>query len=123
MNKYSSYLVCGEHINEVKDFLRDFFKEEKGKYNFENWVTFKTPDTDFVISLMGDADEPLTQNMTFEITPNSFKELEEFAKKYNKEIQSFVATSAPQKYRYHYLEIQGPRNICKMEINFCEDLE
>ena len=32
----SSYLVCKNYINEVKEFLYKFFKERKGKYNHPN---------------------------------------------------------------------------------------
>jgi len=63
-------------------------------------------------------DQIMTQNMTFEISCKSLKELEKFAKKFNCKIDSFIATETNHKYRYHYIEIFGPKNICKIEINY-----
>jgi len=115
----SSYLVCKNHITEVKDFLSKFFKERKGKYNHAGWITFGF-NPRFTISLMKGKDQPMTQNMTFEISCKSLKELEKFAQKFNCKIDSFIATETIHKYRYNYIEIFGPANICKVEINYCE---
>ena len=123
MAKYnSSYLVCHEHVDEVKKFLSKFFKESKGRYNHKNWITFKLPKTDFTINLMKGCDQPLTQHMVFEILCNSMEELKTFAKKNNCKIDSFTATETGKPYRYHYIQIPGPKNICKIEINFTEEL-
>ena len=115
----SSYLVCKNNISEVKEFLSKFFKERKGKYNHAGWITFEF-NPEFTISLMKGKDQPMTQNMTFEISCKSLKELEKFAKEFNCKIDSFVATETAHNYRYHYIEILGPANICKVEINYCE---
>ena len=64
----------------------------------------------------------ITQNMTFEISCKSLKELEKFAKKFKCKINSFVTTETAYKYRYNYIEIFGPANICKIEINYIERL-
>ncbi|PIZ82550.1 hypothetical protein COX97_04235 [Candidatus Pacearchaeota archaeon CG_4_10_14_0_2_um_filter_05_32_18] len=113
----SSYLVCRNNINDVKKFLKKFFKEVKGKYNHPGWITFKI-NPKFIVNLMEGNDQIMTQNMTFEICCKSLKELEKFAKKFNCKIDSFVATETVYKYRYHYIEIFGPANICKIEINY-----
>lgn len=115
----SSYLVCKNHINEVKDFLSKFFKERKGKYNHSGWITFEF-NPKFKISLMKGKDQPMTQNMTFEISCKSLKELEKFAERFNCKINSFVATETDYKYRYYYIELFGPANICKVEVNYIE---
>lgn len=122
MTKYGLYLVCREHIGDVKAFLSNFFEERKGKYNHESWVTFTIPGTAFVVNLMRGEDQSMTQSMTFEIYCDSLKQLEEFAEKYKSKIESFVATKAAQQYRYHYIEIPGPHDICKIEVSFCEDI-
>ncbi len=123
MIKYGSYLVCKEHVQEVRDFLCDFFEEKIDKYNHDNWVTFLILDTNFQVNLMKGNDQPMTQNMTFEIYCDSKEELEKYAEKYKCEIESFVATETSQPYTYYYIEILGPYNICKIEINYCEDLK
>lgn len=120
MKYNSSYLVCREHINEVKDFLDQFYEEEKGKHNHDGWITFIVSGTDFMINLMKGVDQEMTQNMTFEITCDSLEQLEEFAKKFNTKIKSFVATEIKENYKYHYIEILGPQNICKIEMNYME---
>lgn len=121
MTTYGSYLVCKDYIAEVKDFLGQFFEEQEGKYNHDAWVTFIVPGSNFKINLMRGEDQPITQNMTFEIYCNSFKELRGFAEQHGCDIQDFLATGAVQKYQYHYIEIPGPQNICKVEVNYCED--
>jgi hypothetical protein len=123
MNKYSSYLVCKEHLKDVKKFLNQFFEELKGKYNYEGWVTFKIPETGFIVNLMNGCEQKLTQNMTFEISVSSIWELKKYAKRYDCKIDSFLCTETKQKYNYHYIEILGPEEICKVEINFVESLK
>jgi len=120
MSKFGSYLVCKKYIEEVREFLLMFFEEEHGRYNHSGWGTFKVPGTDFSVNIMSGDDQKLTQNMTFEIDCNSKKELEDFAKKYNCEIYDFLATEAAKRYRYYYIEVLGPQNICKMEISYSE---
>jgi len=120
---YSSYLVCKEHINEVKEFFSQFFEELKGKYNYEGWITFKIPKTDFIVNLMNGYDQNLTQNMTFEISVASLEELEKYAKKYNCKIDSFPCIESEQNYTYYYIEIFGPKNICKIEVSHLEDIK
>lgn len=114
---------CKEHVKEVKEFLSQFFEEKKDKYSHNNWVTFLIPNTDFKINLLKGGDPSMAQYMVFEIYCDSKNELEEYAKKYNCEINSFVATETQQPYRYYYIEIFGPKNICKVEINYCEDIK
>ena len=122
MNQYGSYLVCKEHLDEVKDFLGQFYEEKKGKYNHDGWITFVVPGTTFHVNLMRGKDQDMTQNMTFEMGCDSLEELEQYAKKYGKTIDSFVATETDNKYRYHYIEIWAPKNICKMEISYSQAL-
>ena len=123
MAKYGSYLVCKEHVQEVKDFLSQFFEERKDKYNHDNWVTFLLPSTNFQVNLMKGMDQSMTQNMTFEIYCESMDKLKEFATRYQCEINSFVATETSQPYTYHYIEINEPHGICKVEVNYCEDIK
>lgn len=123
MTRYGSYLNCKEYVKEVKEFLSQFFEEKKDKYSHDNWVTFLIPNTDFKINLLKGDEHLMTQYMVFEIYCDSKKELEEYAKKYNCEINSFVATETREPYRYYYIEIFGPKNICMVEINYCEDVE
>jgi len=120
--KFGCYLVCKEHINEVEKFLKQFFKEEKDNYQSGQWVTFQPKNSDFKINLMKGEDQELTQNMTFEIYFNSIDELRNFAKKHKCKIESFKVTNTKQKYIYNYIEILGPNNICKIEANYCEDV-
>jgi len=123
MSKYSSYIVCGDHISEVREFLAQFFNETKGDFNHEGWSTFEMPNGIFSVNLMIGKEQPLTQNMTYEIYVDTEEELEELAKKYRKEIKSFIATEAKSKYKYHYINIFGPEGICKMEISYSEMLK
>jgi hypothetical protein len=118
----TSYLVCKEHITEVKTFLNKFYKEIKGKYNHPGWIGFQI-NPYFRVSLMKGKDQIMTQNMTFEINCKSFKELEKFSKKFNCKINSFVATETGHPYRYNYIEIPGPANICKVEISYSENIK
>ena len=122
MNKFGSYLVCKEHIKEVQNFLKNFFGEKKGRYNHGEWISFIIPNTDFLINLMEGDDQPMTQNMTFEIYCDSMEELKEFSKKYHSKIENFIATSTGKDYRYNFIEIPGPQGICKVEMSFCEDM-
>jgi len=120
MTKYGSYLVCKEHVQEVKDFLSQFFEERKDQYSHDNWVTFLITDTNFQINLMKGSDQPITQNVTFEIYCESMDKLKEFAARYHCKVESFVATETAQPYTYYYIEVNGPYGICKIEVNYCE---
>ncbi len=121
MTKYNNcYLVCHEHIDAVKDFLNEFFEEIETKYSHQNWITFKIPKKEFHISLMRGPDQPLTQNMVFEVSCSSIKELESFANEHDQETKSFTITETGEPYIYYYIQISGPKNICKIEINFIE---
>lgn len=120
MTKTGLYLVCKEHLQETKVFLSQFFNESINEYNHSKWVTFKTPEK-FLINLMEGAGQQMSQNVTFEIYCKSLEEFREYAKKYNvTEIKSFVTTQAQNKYKYNYIEILGPQNICKFEISWSE---
>ena len=121
--KFDCYLVCKEHINDVRKFLSKFFEEIKGEYSSSNWISFKIPHSDFIINLMVGEDQELTQNMTFEIYFSSKKELEKFAKKHKCKIKIFKVTNTSQKYKYNYVEIFGPKEICKIEANYCENIK
>jgi hypothetical protein len=121
--KYSSYLVCNEHIDAVAEFLKQFFEEEVDGHTWSSWRTFKVGDTGFTVNLMVDNELSLTQYMTFEIYCKSLEELNELAEKYNARVQSLLATSAPQHYNYHYAEVLGPANICKVEMSYTEDIQ
>lgn len=122
MPKYGSYLVCKGYIQEVRDFLGQFFEEERGRYNHEGWITFKTPEG-FLINLMRGADQEMTQNMTFEIYCDSMEELEEYSKRFNTKVENFVVTETDPNYRYHYVEILGPQKICKIEVSYSENIK
>lgn len=121
--KFGCYLVCKEYINEVKKFLKQFFEEEKDGYESPQWITFHPKDSNFKINIMKGENQILTQNMTFEIYFNSMNELKNFAKKHKRKIKSFKVTDTKQKYIYNYAEINGPRKICKIEANYCEDIK
>lgn len=120
--QYGSYLVCHNNLEEVRDFLSSFFESVKGKYNHDTWVTFKVPNTGFIVNLMEGIDQDLTQNMTFEICCSTFEELESYAKQFNKEIKSFISTQSSQEYTYYYIEISSVKNICKVEISYSKDV-
>lgn len=75
----------------------------------------------FTISLMKGKDQDITQNMTFEISCNSLEDLQKYAKKFHTNVKNFVATETGKDYRYHFTEVFGPANICKIEINYIED--
>jgi|GEM_PF-2395975 len=122
MKYHSSYLVCKDHIMEVKDFLSQFFPEEKDKYDHDGWITFKFPETGYQVNLMKGVEQDITQNITFEIACDSLEELEKMAEKYNTKVDSFLTTETANPYRYHYIEIAGPAGICKVEISYCEDV-
>lgn len=123
MTSYSCYLVCKENIDEVKEFLKQFFEEIKNKYNYEEWISFKFPDSNFQINLMYGHEEDLTQNMNFEISVDSLKELEKYSKKYKREIKNFLCNEAEQNYKFYYIEIPGPKDICSVDISYCEDIK
>lgn len=116
--QYSSYLICHDQVKEVKNFLMDFFEETVGEYNHENWVTLKIPNSDFSINLMKGSNQAMTQNMVFEIYCDSMEQLQEFAKKYNTDIKSFLVTEVKNTYTYNYLQISGPKDICKIEFSY-----
>jgi hypothetical protein len=64
-------------------------------------------------------DQPLTQNMTFEIGVKSLTDLEAYAKTFDCKIDDFLCDETEYVYRYYYIEIPGPGNICKVEISYC----
>jgi len=115
---YSSYLICHEHVKSVRDFLINFFEEIKGKYNHDDWVSFKIPNTDCKVNLMKGSDQELTQNVVFEISCRTMEQLNDFSKKYNIKIDNFVATETGNPYNYSYIQIPGPANICKIEVSY-----
>lgn len=123
MTKFGLYLVCNEYINEVRDFLKSFFDEKVDEYSFEGWATFEIPSNNLVVNLMKDDKRSITQNMTFEIYCDSLEELSLLAKKYGTRVNSFLATDSLQHYKYHYTEIVGPKNICKVEISYSKDIK
>lgn len=116
--KYSSYIVCNEHIAQVSDFLEQFFEKLTTEYNFEGWLTFKIGNTTFTLNLMSDRDLPLTQNMTLELYCDSLDELKNLAEKHGVKTQSIEGTKALQHYTYHFAEIKGPHNICNVELSY-----
>ncbi len=120
---YSCYLVCKEYVNEVKDFLKEFFDFFENEYSSKDWVQFRVGDTKFKINLMFGEEDEMTQNMNFEIGVNSLDELKSLADKYNVVVESFVSTESEQDYTYYYMEIKGPKNICNIVISYCEDVE
>jgi len=120
MSKYDAYLICNDHISEVKDFLANFFKEKKDEHNSDGSVTFVVPESNFLINLMVGHNQPLTQNVTFEMGSNSRSMLERFAKKNNTEIKTFMVAEAEQLYMYNYVEVPGPYDICKIKIFYRE---
>ncbi|MHB0978266.1 MAG: hypothetical protein ACYC1K_02590 [Minisyncoccota bacterium] len=116
MSKYDAYLVCNEHLSEVKDFLTQFFKEKTGEHNEDESVTLFAPEGNFQINLMKSQSQPLTQNVTFELGSESEYALESFAKKNNTEIKTFLVSEAQKLRAYNYVEVPGPYNICKIKV-------
>lgn len=121
MSKHDAYLICNDHISEVKDFLSGFFKEKKDEDSHDNSVTFVAPESNFEINLMEGHNQPLTQNVTFEMGSESRGVLEEFAKKNNTEIKTFMTKEDGQSYMYNYVEVPGPYGICKIKIFYHGD--
>ncbi len=120
MTKNGLYLVCKEHVQETRAFLSQFFEESMDEYNHSKWITFKTPEK-FLINLMEGTNQQMSQNVTFEIYCESLEELRKYAGKYNvTKIKSIIATQTQDKYKYNYIEILGPQNICKLEISYSE---
>jgi hypothetical protein len=119
---YASYLVCHDQVKEVKEFLQDFFREEFGSYNHSRWVTFQIPNCNFILNLIEGKELKLTQNMVFEIYCDTYSELEDWASKYNQQIEHFTANRASQKYEYYFIDLPGPENICRMEISYSKDI-
>jgi predicted 3-demethylubiquinone-9 3-methyltransferase (glyoxalase superfamily) len=122
MVKYDAYLVCKENIRDVAKFLKPFFKEKKGRYNHSGWRTFMIPNTNFTINLMKGKGLPMTKNISFEIGCKTKKELEKYSKKFKRKILNFKVTETKKDYIYNYIDLKGPKNICKMEIFYCEDI-
>jgi len=122
MSKYDAYLVCNDHISEVKGFLAKFFKEKKDEYNHDDSVTFVVPESNFQINLMKGHSQPLTQNVTFEIGFESMDALEWFAKKNNTEIKIFLVSEAKHPYVYNYVEVPGPYDICIIKAFYYEGM-
>lgn len=120
MTQYGAYIVCNEYINEVEAFLNQFFPRIENEYTFSGWRTFEMPGNDYVVNLMADDEQPRTQHMTLEIYCDSMDELKRYASEHGAKIENFLATSTPAQYRYHYFEVMGPHNICKVEISYCE---
>jgi len=120
--KYTQYINCQEHLEEVKTFLSQFFEEEKGRYNHSKWVTFKIPGTKVNVNLMVDEDQPITQNITFERECDSMEELKQLSKQHKQEIQSFKVTKTKKPYMFYYIEIWGPNKIVKIDMSYEEDL-
>lgn len=122
MATVSTYLVCKNRIQETRMFLKDFFEEEVGRFNHTEWITFKIPHSNFTINLMKGENQPQTQNITFELNCTSMDELKQYATKYDKEIRNFLAEQTGKPYRFHYIEILGPNDICKIDVSYCEEL-
>ena len=120
MRKFTSYLVCHDHINQVRDFLKQFLEEEIGKYNHSEWITFNIPNSDMVLNLMKGDSQPLSQNFTFETSCRDMDELNALAKKYHVKVETFRVTKTEKPYTFNFIEVPGPAGICKFEANFCE---
>jgi len=114
MNEYGIYLVCKEHIREVEDFLEKFLEKIENKYTHKEWITFKAPSSNFLVNLMVGNEQEMTKNITFEIYCNSLIDLQKFSLDYGMDIQNFVADKSSVQYRYNYIEILGPADICKI---------
>ena len=119
---YGSYLVCKEYLDEVSEFLKQFFSQIDSEYAHSEWITFIIPGTNFLINLMKGEGQESTKNVTFEIYFCSLVELKKFADTYKVEICSFESTKAKTGYLYYYCEILGPNNICKIEASYTENL-
>jgi len=120
--KYGIYLVCREHLNDVNKFLSQFFTPIINEYTHEGWRVFSVPNADFLINIMHGDDQNLTQNMTLEIYLDSLETLKEFSQQHNVILKSFETSKSPTKYKYHFIEIPGPQNICKVEASYSEVL-
>jgi hypothetical protein len=118
MPKLTSYLVCHDHIQEVKTFLAQFLTETRGKHNHSEWITFEIPRSELILNLMAGKDQPITQNFTLELQCNSYEELESLASKFGKTIHHFKVTKVEEPYTFHFISLPGPAGICKVEGNF-----
>jgi len=112
-------MVCKEHINAVKEFLKQFYTEKKMKCSHTTWVTFEIS-PGFELNLTERKDQPMTQNMTFEITCETYEELENLAKRFNTKIKSYLCDETTHPYKYYYIDVFGPEGICKVEIHYVE---
>ena len=115
MSKHNAYLVCGEHISEVKDFLIRFFRWKEDEYDPDGSVTIVVPESNFLINLMKGHNQPLTQNITFEMGVESMEMLEKFAKENNTETKILMVSNVEHPYLHYYVEVLGPYNICKIK--------
>ena len=122
MMKYGCYLVCHEHIDEVSDFLTMFFPCVENQYTHKEWITFVIPHADFLLNLMKGDSQKLTQDVTMEIYFDTMNELVSFSNRYGVEIKSFKATKSTGKYTYHYCEVAGPHDICKIEASYSKNI-
>jgi len=120
MTHHDIYLICGEHLEEIKIFLSKFFEEKKDEYIHPNEITFLTPDGYFLINLIEGANQPLTQNVTLEILYKSMEELKKFAKNNKLKVKKILVTGTERPYTCHHVEILSPQNICKIAVNYCE---
>lgn len=122
MKKYRCTLVCWDNLNDVASFLEKFFTEVFTSYNHSTWRSFQIPEQDFYINIMEGSDLLLTQDMVFEIECDSFDCLQSYASNFDCDIQMFYSEQSSQKYNYHYIEVNGPKNICKIEISYSENI-
>ena len=119
-NRMTSYLVCHDKVSAVRDFLSQFLVEERGDYNHSEWITFKIPNSEFLLNLMAGNQQPLTQNFTLEIQCESLQALRKLASEKGKKLNSFAVTKTAKPYTFHYISLAGPADICKVEANFSE---
>lgn len=117
MVKHTAYLVCHEHVDEVKEFLAQFFEEELSKYSHANWVTFDI--SGFKLNLMKGLKQQMTQNFVLEIECDGKKEIEEYARKYGKEVEHFTVKEVEPNYEFYYIEIPGPHGIVNVDVSYC----
>ena len=120
MESYEINLICGDHLEEVERFLSRFFQKKDLENDHQKNVVFLVPNSAYQIKLMRGVNLSLTQGVTLAVVCETRDQLEEFAERTKTEIKELTITG-DNPYTHHYVEVPGPQNICKIEVNYRED--